>query len=306
MIRGDAAAQTRWATRMNATAAALRRRLWRADRGACFDRERDGNHSFVETLVHNNLRAMWHGAFSQEMADTFVAQHLMNRSEFYTATPLPSISAADLRFRDPTASNDWSGPPEGLTFQRTLRALESYGHHAELLLIGAAQRAALLPELRFSQQIDPFTSVPSSHGHCYGPMLLSFLEYTARTTGIAICAEANSVLWTSAGDHDVAFNFSQILGDAVLTLRAEGEGRRFRGLRNRKLLFECTGSTRVVTDPAGAVVSIVGVSPTPQRVRLVVAGTKKTIDITVGPNEEWSVRGGAPSLTRRVPYRGPV
>ena len=116
-IQRDDAAVRRWKARAAATAASLKRRLWRAEVGACFDRERDGSMAFVPTLVHNNLRAMWHNAFDQGMADTFVARHLMNRSEFWTPTPLTSISVSDPRFHN-RHGNDWSGPSEGLTFQR--------------------------------------------------------------------------------------------------------------------------------------------------------------------------------------------
>ena len=67
------------------------------------------------------------------------------RSEFWTPTPLPSIAASDPRFEN-KEGNNWSGPPEGLTYQRAIRALESYGHHAELVLLGERQRQ---PVLRF-------------------------------------------------------------------------------------------------------------------------------------------------------------
>ena len=49
-------------------------------------------------FVLTDLRAMWHGVFSQEMADLFVSRHLMNRSEFWTPTPLPSISVSSVTF----------------------------------------------------------------------------------------------------------------------------------------------------------------------------------------------------------------
>ena len=74
LLQGDTAAHSKWTARMAETAAILKRRLWRESHGACFDRERDGNGSYVTTLVHNNLRAMWHGIFDQHMADTFVAR----------------------------------------------------------------------------------------------------------------------------------------------------------------------------------------------------------------------------------------
>jgi len=135
----------------------------------------DGNQTYVSTLVHNNIRAMWSGIFDQGMADAFVSSHLMNSSEFWTPTPLTSIAASDPRFAN-VKGNNWSGPPEGLTFQRAIRALERYGHHAELLLAGALQKSALLRTGTFPQQIDPFTSQPDGSSDCYGPMILSFFS----------------------------------------------------------------------------------------------------------------------------------
>ena len=73
-LQGDGAAHSKWTARMAVTAASLKQRLWRESHGASFDREIGGNASFVTTLVHNNLRAMWHGIFDQSMADTFVAR----------------------------------------------------------------------------------------------------------------------------------------------------------------------------------------------------------------------------------------
>jgi hypothetical protein len=42
LLLGDGAAHSRWSTRMAATRKALKRRLWRPELGACYDRERDG------------------------------------------------------------------------------------------------------------------------------------------------------------------------------------------------------------------------------------------------------------------------
>ena len=60
--------------------------------------------------------------------------------------------------------NSWSGQPEGLTFQRAIRALENYGHYAEVSLIGRRLIKAIGSECRFPQQFDPFTGQPTSLG----------------------------------------------------------------------------------------------------------------------------------------------
>eukprot|EP00947_MAST-08B_sp_MAST-8B-sp1_P000729 g729.t1 len=208
------------------------------DLAAMYDRYADD--SFVPTLQHNNLRAMWLGLFTQAQADAFVSVNLMNRSRFWTKMPLPSIAVSDPHFVL-GRGNNWSGPPEGLTLQRAIRALESYGHHAESLLVGLALTASLLSTpgcggnstagpgagtrgpssshvtgCAFPQQIDPFTGVPEP-GDGYGPMIMSLLEYTARRVGIVpVPSGKDGQIWWSAayvGDD----------GDAdILTVRRDG------------------------------------------------------------------------------------
>ena len=122
-LLSDPANATRWSQRADAVASAVKAGLWREELHAMFDRDSAGQ--WVTTLVHNNIRMMWHGAFSQSMADDFIAHHLMNTSEFWTNMPLPSIAINDPRFRKHPSGNDWSGPPQGLTIQRSIRALEN-------------------------------------------------------------------------------------------------------------------------------------------------------------------------------------
>jgi hypothetical protein len=303
-LQGDEAGSDFWTSKMKVTSAALRARLWRDDLGAAFDRERDGAQSFVTTLVHNNVRAMWHGVFSQDMAEAFIARHLMNRSEFWTATPLPSISVSDPRFHD-TAGNDWSGPPQGLTFQRAIRALESYGHHAEVLLAGVLEKSALQKTLKFPQQIDPFTSQPDS-GDCYGPMLLSLLEYTAMTTGIAVRPEAATLLWSAVatgGEAPATFIATQQLGDTLFQLAGHSNGT-FAGVRNGARIFAVAGNTRIVTDFSGTVTRVIGASAAAEAVELQLP--TGFLKLEVQPNEEWAISGAAPPvLARKVPFVEP-
>ena len=310
---------------------------------ACFDRERDGPEAFVSTLVHNNIRAMWHGIFSQDMADTFVRRHLMNTSEFWTQTPLPSISVADARFQN-VEGNNWSGPPEGLTFQRAIRALENYGHHAEVVMIGARQKRALMTTMKFPQQINPFTSVPDGGNDCYGPMLLAMLEFSALTTGIAVRPESETILWSSllsgkgsreggegggeeaigggeagnadeageAGEAVATFSYTQQLGGSTFRLDGWASNRTFIGLRNGAVMFECTGNARVVTGIDGIVVAVVGASASTESVvlRLPEVAPGDPLRMVVHPNEEWMIVGGGGatpsfSLARAVQFTAP-
>jgi hypothetical protein len=190
-------------------------------------------------------RSMWQGSFDQEMADVFVTRHLMNRSEFWTpwdhkkpaatrfafclaiesppankkhiclrfSTPLPSISVSDPRYNAIKNANTWSGRPMGLTFQRSIRALERYGHHTESVMVGLKLSDAILgfdgcagnaSLCHFTLEIDPFTSrpmwAPWSPADGYGPMIMALLEHTALRVGVGAnrpdrISESESVSW---------------------------------------------------------------------------------------------------------------
>ena len=88
-LLGDAAGKADWETKAAAVAATLEATLWRAEEKACFDKDVAG--AWVTTLVHNNLRMMWHEAFSQTMADQFISAHLMVSARKPPVSPPPLV-----------------------------------------------------------------------------------------------------------------------------------------------------------------------------------------------------------------------
>ena len=270
---------------------------------------------------HNNIRMMWHGLFDQGMADSFVARHLMNESEFFTKMPLPSISVADPRYQN-TKGNSWSGPPEGLTLQRAVRALENYGHYAESVLIGdrlteALRRSPGCPtnasQCRFGQQIDAMTGIPEPSGNCYGPMILAFTEYTTLRYGVAVRPDvgAEGQLWWSALPRNGASsNYTQTLADARYTLRLGPAGAVAE--RDGRVVFaSSTGGARFVTDLAGTLTAVVGIADRPQRVCVVAAPAQTPLCLPeVRPNEQWALAHGpggelSAKLARSVAFVAP-
>ena len=188
-IQGNRNAEE-WGRRADAVAVALRRGLWDEKRGALFDRDRGG--ASIPILCHNTLRCMYWGSVSQDMADRFIREHLLNPAEFWTPFPLPSVAVNDPAFRN-APENNWSGQPEGLTFQRAILALENYGYHGVVAALGEKLTSAVAENgCRFTQQFDPFTGKPSlvhalTHQpvaedgsdpvqDAYGPTMLACLE----------------------------------------------------------------------------------------------------------------------------------
>jgi len=252
--------------------------LWDPVRHACFDRDRYGK--VLPELVHNNIRAMYHGMFTQEMADAFIRYHLLNPDEFWTPTPLPSIAIHEPLYR--TGPNDWSGEPEGLTFQRAIRALQNYGHYAEVTLIGRKLIAAVTKSGCFPQQFNPMTGLPDTgHSDGYGPTILSVLKYSSLMDGISLDVEHSQVWWSGMADGGGNFTYTQRWNDRTWTLTSE-KGTCTARVDNHEV-FSCTPGARVVTDSDGKVLEVVGIDSVPQAVTLTVGGV--VYRFTIHPNQ---------------------
>ena len=274
--------------------------LWRPEKTACYDRDKDNR--FLETLTHNNLRCMWYGIFTQEMADAFIRHHLLNPDEFWTPMPLPSLAANDPLFKN-TPNNSWSGQPQGLTYQRAIRALENYGHYAEVTLIGEKFVQAVGKTCRFRQQYDPFTGQPDDVPNArpdYGPTLLAALEYIGRMHGIHI--ERDHVFWSGLPRDKHAIDSTQRWGDKTYAMRIAG-GEMVGSLNGREL-FRCTTGVRVVTNTEGTVQQIVGITPQSQSVVLKIG--EQTHRLDVAPNTVWTIgQGAGPTLIGKLPFDYP-
>jgi len=199
-MRGAAEGAANWAAKADDVSRGLRGRLWDEQRGALYDRDKHGR--TVDVLCHNTLRCMYWRSVSQDMADRFVREHLLNPEEFWTPLPLPSVAVNDPAFRN-AVENNWSGQCEGLTYQRAMIALENYGCETLVTRIGRRFIKNLIDnDCMFAQQFDPFTGVPSKVGFythrpvppgsdepfqdAYGPTMLALLGYVERIWGIGL------------------------------------------------------------------------------------------------------------------------
>ncbi|GHV26261.1 hypothetical protein FACS18948_1510 [Clostridia bacterium] len=159
----------------------IRSYLWDDNRGACFDRDKDGY--VMPALLHNNLRLMYWNAMSHDMADRFVTEHLTNPEEFWTPMPLPSVAANDILFRN-NHGNDWSGQPQGLTYLRSIRALENYDYYDLIPKLAEKLVSAIGSNCVFTQQFDTFTGKIASDKDGYGPTMLAVLSFAERLHGV--------------------------------------------------------------------------------------------------------------------------
>ncbi len=273
-------------------------KLWVTKRHACFDLDRKGRR--LEELVHNNLRCMWYGIFTQQMADAFIKHHLLSPDEFWTPVPLVSIAAGESLFRS-DSRNDWSGQPQGLTYQRAIGALENYGHYAEVTLLGRK----LLPVLirngcAFTQQLDPFTGKAGGRDG-YGPMILAALEYITRMHGIHLDVEHERVWWSGLADGGHDFTSSQRWGDTTWVLQCK-DGQ-LRAAVNGEESFTASAGVRIVTDLDGKLIEVVGIDP--QQKQVTVKSKSNQWTLTVGPNQGYRLDRPQPAPFRTAPFDEP-
>lgn len=238
----------KWRSLARDTAKALRAHLWDDARFALFDVYPGGER--CDVLCHNTLRCMhWH-SLAQEDAAAFVNRHLLNETEFFTPVPLPSVSVSDPLFAD-REENNWSGQPEGLTFQRAVDALENYGFEALVPVFGRRLiETVMMNEDRFTQQYSPFTGVSSSEKNGYGPTALAVLEYMSRMHGVDM--EQGRVRFSDVGG--VPFRMVLTLEDAVYSLESDGSRARLNAC-GRETVF--SSGTQVITDLSGNILRTV-------------------------------------------------
>lgn len=287
--------QSHWHAQADEVRRRLIDKLWDARRHACFDRDRQGRR--LEELVHNNLRCMWYGLFTQEMADAFIKHHLLNPEAFWTPVPLPSIAANEPLFLS-KSRNNWSGQPQGLTYQRAIGALENYGHYAEVTLLGRKLIPVLIRNgCAFTQQLDPFTGEPGGKDG-YGPMILAALEYINRMHGIHLDVEQERVWWSGLAEDGHDFTCSQRWGDTTWAIEC-GEGQ-LQATVNGDEVFRASAGARIVTDLAGRPIEVVGIDSRTRQVT--VKAEAGQWELAVGPNQGYRLDRPEPTAFRNAPF----
>ena len=283
-----------WREKANQVREKIKDYLWNAEKHACYDRDNDNKP--MDILLHNNLRCMYFDSFDQQMADEFVKYHLMNPAEFWTPMPLPSIAANDQSFKN-ISGNNWSGQPQGLTYQRSITALENYGHWAELTLIGQKLLKVIGKSLKFTQQFDPFTTTVNNTKDGYGPSILASLEFISRMYGIHLSQD--QVYW-SCLDGEADYEYVQQWGKK--TFRMKTIGQNVHCSIDGYEVFSFTKGTRVVSDLQGNILYVAGIEP--KDITAEVTYQKKNHRLKICPNARYEFNGEF-NLTTKVEFINP-
>lgn len=262
--------ETFWRGKAQELRRRVKEQMWVAERKACFDIDSRGRR--LDCLSHVNLRCMYYGLFTPEMAEDFVRTHLLNPQEFDTPVPIPSIAVNDPWFRN-IRNNNWSGPSQGLTMQRSVCALLNYGYCAEAVHFGRKWLDNLIKTGVLTQQYDPFTGVPSTGPDGYGPTSLSVLEYIALMYGVHV---ENDLLAFGAAEDGTETNYIQTLGENTYRLvRRDG---RMLGYMNERKLFDAPQGLRITVSTDGMPLSVTSLKEESFEAELTLDGRKTWLE----------------------------
>jgi len=287
--------------------------LWDDEKKYSFDR--DCNNDKMEILLGSEImKCMYHGIYTQEMADEFIKRHLLNKEEFWTKYPLPSIAANDkyfhvnkeysncadevyaiLGYDSDIDDNSWSGPCEGLTYQRSIDAMINYNHHAETVLIGKKLIELIKKNKKFPQQFNPFTGeVPKDAMDGYGPMVLATLEYISFLCGINVTC--GNIYWSVGVENDFTYTQNMSGHKFVLSCKS-GTSEAY---IDEELIFKVSGAVRIKTDMNGNIISIYGIAD--KQVEICLEYKGKTYIGEIAPNDEVAVIDSELKLVNTIPF----
>lgn len=264
-----------WRRKADTVRKKIKSYLWDNNKHASYNRDNSNRTMYVLSI--NNLMCMYFGSFDQQMADDFIKYHLLNRHEFWTRIPLPSIAVNSPYFRNDTI-NSWSGQPEALTFQRSIRALENYGHYSELTKLGNKYLNLIGKSHRFIQQFDPFKGITDNNlPDGYGPSMLAALEFIARFYGIYIVQ--NKIYW-SCIDKKYNYSYTQQCEDKLFKMTTKGN--QVICSINGKRVFSFAKGTRLISDINGRLIDVIGIDINSKKIKISYLG--KEYRLTVNPN----------------------
>jgi hypothetical protein len=272
------------ADRWEESAAAIRKkiieRLYVAEDAAFYDLDSEGK--FVSIRSDVISRVLGEHVVDQKLFEEIYRRQIRNPKAFWAPYPLPSIALDDPAFVRPIPRNSWGGATQALTALRAPRWMEYYGKPADLAhMMQQWIKAILAAGGLFAQQMDPLNGKFSTEDPSgYSPAALVMLDYTWRLFGVR--REEDKLEWNCHrpdGARETTFSLETPKGTAELRHTADESSLSLGG----KPVLRVQGTVRVVTDPSGKVLHLVGTSAETAEVRLAWP-SGKTVVRRVAPN----------------------
>lgn len=153
-----------------------------------YDVDRNGNkrkyksstifHLFMERVLDKNE--------DRELIERIYNEHIKNPDEFWTEYPFPSMAINDPSTKNHDDFNCWGYYTQGLIVLRCKRWMDYYGYQKDfdyILKRWIESWTEHYDTIKFAQEIDPITGVPTKSSEWYSSCMLNYV-YGARRLGL--------------------------------------------------------------------------------------------------------------------------
>ena len=281
-----------WRRKAQASLASLSAQCLDEADGMFYDRDATGELVRIQSDIL--LRVLACEVGDEAFFTSSLERYLLNTGKFLGHYGFTSLAMDDPRFDHDHTHNSWGGPVNFLSLIRAPHAFEHHGHVAELTLASMPVLAAVAQWDRFPQCLNPWTG-EAGFTEKYSPSILWLLDAVERHFGVL--PRPDGEVWFTGmpptrldhGTAAVATAYSRVVDGVRFELAADDAS--VVVLRDGSDHLAFPRGWRVVTDRAGDVLAVVGMSPKPVTGDLVTAGSR--IPLTVAGNERVELRGGA-------------
>ena len=285
------AAETDWADKSQTSVVALYAQCFDGYDRFFYDRDRNKRQVKIQTDVLLRVLACEIGndAFFQESLE----HYLLNTQKFFAKYPFTSVALTDPRFDPSSDHNTWCGTSNLLSLIRAPHAFEAHHRYVELNFALQPALSALFDMERFAQTINPFTGAPG-FTQSYSPAMLGLIDFVERLSGVL--PRPDGTVWFT-GLVPKSVTYRQVAHETAYSRRVDGvrfelvngaEGATI--FRDGALLYSFPRGMRLVTDRAGDLVSLIGMSVS--GVEGKVSGPQGEVAFKLGPNEQIDFRDG--------------
>ncbi|MBD3921784.1 hypothetical protein H8B09_23680 [Paenibacillus sp. PR3] len=259
---GQEEAAISWEQKAQQTHASLLEHCFHEEDSFFYDVDRHG--AFVRIQSDVLLRVLACEVGDAALFDAALKRYLLNTRKFFAKYPLTSIAIDDPRFDPFSSYNTWAGAVNFLSLIRAPQAFEQHGRHVELTWILQPIVSAISRMERFGQCLSPWTG-EEGFTETYSPAILCVLDYIERLCGIVPTPDGElwfTALMPQARDHGVKLADETAYSRNVDGVRFElhNTHKTCAIYRDGELLCEFPAGVRIVTDRAGRVRKVIGMT----------------------------------------------
>jgi hypothetical protein len=279
---GKTAEADRWTESAEKIRGLILSRLYVAEDAAFYDL--DALNRFVKIRCDILSRMCGEHVPGRALFDDLWTRQIHNEKAFWAPYPLPSVALDDPLFVRPIPRNTWGGPSQALTALRAGRWFDHYGRSAEFSFMMDRWCEALQRDMTFRQQMDPLDGVFTKEDANYSPAALVMVDYTWRLAGVR--EEPDALEWNIRPGHPAAESARFQMrtdGGRTAEMRYDEQGAEL-WLAGKPLGRVDSGAVRLVTDKAGVLRSLLGISEQAQRVSVRLVHRARR-EVSVQPNQ---------------------